>query len=158
MYWILPKIRYWGWVWCTMEWLCSGWSIWPRPHHNSAGSRSQKYALNFGHSQIIYHPGSALHMPTPCVFFVSYHTIAICTHIPISFKLSKSIIDAQMQRKNPFPHDHIEICEAVDKYFSHGIREIRLSLKPPSLNELFWLTDPPTPPPNPTPTSMWKIR
>ena len=29
----------------------------PRPHHNSAGSRlSQKYALNFGRSQIILHP------------------------------------------------------------------------------------------------------
>ena len=42
-----------------------------------------------------------------------------------------------MQRGNPFPHGRVEICEAVDKYFSHGIREIRLDLKPPPLNGLF---------------------
>ena len=65
----------------------------PRPHHNSAGSRlSQKYALNFGRSQIIYHPSLPAAQCAPCVFSVSYQTIAICNHIEISFKLSKSII------------------------------------------------------------------
>ena len=64
-------------LWCWMEWEGSGRSIWPPwPHHNSAGSRSQKYALNFGRSQIIYHPAHAHAMCFLC--FLPYHTLPFC--------------------------------------------------------------------------------
>ena len=120
-----------------MEWLCSGrayGSLPPRPHHNSAGSRlTQKYALNFARSQIIS-TICARHVfslfPTkPLPYLQPYLNLIQIEQINHK--------EEQMQRGNPFPQDRVEICEVVDKYFSHGIREIRLSLKPPPLNGLF---------------------
>ena len=95
----------------------------PRPHHNSAGSRSQKYALNFGRSQIIYHPAHAHAMCFLC--FLPYHTILPSATIFLNLIQIEQINHrgANAAWKFPFPHDRIEICGARDKYFSHGIRE-----------------------------------
>ena len=121
----------------------SGRSIWPPGHiitPQGAGVRNTPWILAAVKSFTI------LHMPTPCVFSVSYHTIPFCHLQPyfwISFKLSKSITEAQMQRGNFLFHTiALKYVEPGTNIFLMALeREIRLSLKPPPLNGLFWLID-----------------
>ena len=140
-------------LWCWMDWEGSGRSIWPPGHiitPQGAGVRNTPWILAAVKSFTI------LHMPTPCVFSVSYHTIPFYHLQPyfwISFKLSKSITEAQMQRRNFLFHTAtLKYVEPGTNIFLMALeREIRLSLKPPPLNGLFWLIDqdPPTPTPPP---------
>ena len=114
----------------------------PRPHHNVRWEQESEIRPEFW-------PQSN-HLPSctcPRHVFSLFPTIPYHCHLQpyfwISFKLSKSITEAQMQRGNFLFHTTaLKYVEPGTNIFLMALeREIRLSLKPPPLNGLFWLID-----------------